>query len=284
MDRPIVSCEFLGQLGNQLFIIAATSSYAWDYNAIALFPGLHDPKNHISLHRDKLFFRMDSSSSPRPFMREFWEKYWFSPDKIPYCNEDLFLHGYFQSWIHFHHHRNKLLSLFAPHPTGVDYLYAKYGELLCSPNTVSIHVRTNCRRMHESLPFLGIEYIKNAMSVFPADSKFVVFSDRINWCKKHVSKLPGDFIFIEGNDEVEDLILMSMMKHHIIANSTFSWWSAYLNQNPNKKIVAPSITSIGASTEYLYFPEWIVIPVTIEPYPDDMCLYDAKSQSLDNND
>lgn len=284
MSNSVVSCHFIGQLGNQLFIIAATLSYAWDYGARAIFPGLHEERYRLSHNRDKLFFRLDASAPIGPFQKEFWQKYWFVPDRIPYYSENLFLYGYFQSWRHFHHHREKLLSVFAPHPDTVDYLQGKYGSLIRHPNTVAIHVRTNSKKTHEYTPFLGLNYIRSGMAEFPLDTKFVVFSDRINWCKRHLPSLRGDFTFIEGNDPVDDLILMSMMKSHIIANSTFSWWAAYLNQNPHQKIVAPSIVSIGAPTKDLYFPEWTVIPVTVEPYPSDMYAYDALSQSIDNND
>ncbi len=284
MEKPFVSCHFIGQLGNQLFIAAATLAYAWDYGARAIFPGLHEERYRLSYHRDRLFFRLDTSAPTRPFGKEYWQKYWFSPDRIPYCEEDLFLYGYFQSWKHFHHHREKLLSIFAPHPQMLEDLYRRYGDLIKHPCTVAVHVRTNSQKTHPFTPFLGLSYLRDSMEQFPGNAKFVVFSDRINWCKHHVPSLGKDCVFIEGTCPVEDLILMSMMKHTIMANSTFSWWGAYLNQNPGQKIVVPSIVSVGVPTDSLYFPEWTVIPAAIHPYPSDMCSYDKLSQSMDNND
>ncbi len=284
MNQSFVSPHFEGQLGNQLFIIAATLAYGWDYGKEPLFPQLNESRYRLSVHRDRLFFRLNTSLSQVSFQREFWEKIWYSPARIPPCSENLKLFGYFHSWKHFHHHREKLLPLFAPHPETLVSLESRYGELFRHSDTASIHVRTSMRKVHDKMPFLGIGYIKDAIRLFPQKTKFVVFSDRIEWCKRHLPKLEADFTFIEGNDEVDDLILMSKMKHQIIANSTYSWWGAYLNQHPEKKIIVPSITSFGAPTEHLYFPDWTILPIQVEPYPADMYDYDVYSQSIDNNE
>lgn len=284
MERSFVSCHFEGQLGNQLFTIAATLSYAWDYDAEPFFPELNESRYRLSLHRDRLFFRLNTSSLPRPHTKEFWEKIWYSAERISYTKEDLLLFGYFHSWKHFHHHREKLLKVFAPHPDHLEDLRKKYADLIDHPKSVAIHVRTSMRKVHNVMPFLGLGYVKDAIKLFGSDTKFVVFSDRIRWVKQHLSKESVDLVFIEGGDAVDDLILMSLMKHQVIANSTFSWWGAYLNENPNKKIIAPSIVSIGAPTENLYFPDWTVLPIRVEPYPEDMYSYDAISQSMDNNE
>ncbi len=102
---------------------------------------------------------------------------------------------------------------------------------------VSIHVR---RGDYVNNPFyvdlMETNYYKKAMSLFPED-KFLVFSDDIEWCKEQA--IFKGCIFSERNDEVTDLNRMASCKHNIIANSSFSWWAAWLNPNTEKKVVAP---------------------------------------------
>ena len=117
---------------------------------------------------------------------------------------------------------------------------------MSQPVTVSVHVRTylddygrlpNNQDLHQ---FVGKGYYERAISQFPHDAIFVVFSDHIEWCKEHFSSIPRIFIYIEAETYYHDLYLMSMCTHNIIANSSFSWWGAYLNRNPNKIVVAPN--------------------------------------------
>ena len=167
----------------------------------------------------------------------------------------------------------------------LEYIYAKYFDLLIHPKTVAIHVRTYNKEYHEStMRFVGLEYYEMAMNYFPKDTLFVVFSDRINWCKQYFSLFNKQMIFIEGNDQVEDFFLMSMLKNHIISNSCYSWWAAYLNRNTEKVIIAPQRT--GRShidiNENIYFSDWILIdPNLNEPYPSDIKDFDIQSTSVD---
>lgn len=289
--RPFVTCDLRGGLGNLLFGVAATLAYAWDNDATCLLPDLNRGDSNISYNRDRLFFRLSAANLPRPVINSYKEPIWHSSQKIPF-QPDLKIFGYFQSWKLFDHHRDKLLSRFAPSQSVLNRLQEKYGDLIANPNTVGVHVRTFNSQLHHSKlhPFLGLEYYKNAIDFFPPDTLFVVFSDRINWCKYHFSQLDKQFIFIEGNDAVEDLFLMSMMKHNIICNSSFSWWSAYLNQNPEKKVIAPKWWMHPDVYDFpsqqpndLLLPDWIMIPWNLQaPYPIDMCWYDT-TKSLDGN-
>lgn len=285
-QQPFVTCQFKGQIGNQLFIIAATLSHAWDTHGIPLFPGLNTEINRTSYNKERLFFRLDDSPLPRPVRHVYQEKTWFKWEKIP-AEADLMLDGYFQSWKYFHHNRDKILSVFAPSLLTLSYLNEKYKDLIGNPKTVALHIRTAGKYLHESKlqVFFGFKYYQRVMDLFPADTIFVVFSDRINWCKIHFPSLKKTFVFIEGNNGIEDLFLMSMMKHNIIANSSFSWWGAYLNQNFHKKVIVPSYwccDPIPTDTSDLFFPDWTVMSVQppFEPYPDDMYDY-GESQSCD---
>ncbi|MBC7981871.1 alpha-1,2-fucosyltransferase, partial [Candidatus Parcubacteria bacterium] len=109
-------------------------------------------------------------------------------------------------------------------------------------NSVSIHIRRGdyVNNNHHGSCDLGYYYkalhhIKSKIS----SPHFFIFSDDIQWAKDNMQI--GEATFVSNGDipEVEELILMSMCSHNIIANSTFSWWAAYLNQNLHKIVIAP---------------------------------------------
>jgi hypothetical protein len=86
---------------------------------------------------------------------------------------------------------------------------------------------------------LPMDYYEQAVKKFNKKSVFVVFSDDIEWCKKQeFFKTLGNVVFVKDMD-YNEMYLMSLCKHNIIANSSFSWWGAYLNMNRRKKVIAP---------------------------------------------
>lgn len=286
-ERPYVTCEIRSQLGNHLFEVATTLAYAWDNDVQPLFPGLDGVRNN----QKHIFFRLDTSQLPNPPKDSFAESHEYSAVKVPY-RPDQILRGWFQSWIHFDHHRDKIVKIFSPSETMERYLQDKYQHILRHPNTVGVHVRTFNREFHDSgrFPFVGLQYYEDAMSLFPEDALFVIFSDRINWCKHNLNVLAKNMIFIESYDHIEDLFLMSKLKHNIICNSSYSWWGAYLNINPDKIVITPhywlstrlyTFPLTGASN-YFYLPDWIRVEAYYDaPYPTDMKAYDTHSQSID---
>ena len=144
--------------------------------------------------------------------------------------------GYFQSELYFRHNRNKILNLFSPLSTDLEYIKSKYQPYLDNP-LISLHVRRgDYLKFPEVHPTCNIKYYKNALSEFPSKLKVLIFSDDVDWCKQNFS---GDrFIFIQEKDYIS-LHLMSLCTYNIIANSSFSWWGAWLNSSPNKVAIAP---------------------------------------------
>ncbi len=274
------------QLGNQFFCISTALAYAWDNHFIPVFPFLNESGGNRQYNRDHIFFRL-KATNPKPIQTFYYDMSW-SYKPIPIYKNDLCLVGPFNSWRYFDHHREQLKQLFAPSAEVETYLQNKYGDLLSQPNTVGVHVRTSDRKTHPHIPFPGLQYFEKAMEYFPHDSLFVVFSDRINWCKKKFPEcFPNKtFIFIDDN-HLHDLFLLSKMHNHIISNSTYSWWAAYLSPHTNHTVLVPDGwlgPSFNASVEDFYLPEWIRVPHDLfsEPYPEDMYWYDQKSKSLDN--
>ncbi len=287
-EVPFVSCRISGQLANNLNQISTTLAYAWDYDAEPFFPELDKTEWNISYNRDHFFFRLNHSAPPRS-IENFYDEYhngggWWDCNRVEF-QSDQYLIGDFFCWKHFHHHRERLLALFEPSEDVLTYIHKKYDYLLSHPKTVSIHVRTYNKEYHDSvMRFIGLEYYEKAMDLFPKDSLFVVFSDRINWCKKNFPTLGRQVVFIEENSHIEDFFLMSMMKNHIISNSCYSWWAAYVNNQPEKIVIAPKKTGrLQNELEgNLYFSDWILVePNLEEPYPLDMKDFDAYSTSVD---
>ena len=105
-------------------------------------------------------------------------------------------------------------------------------------NSISLHLRrTDYLTSNGYHPVQDISYFSNGIDIIGDYNKIYVFSDEIEWCKTNLN-FPR-MVFMEGYSNIEDLRLMSLCKHNIIANSSFSWWAAWLNENKDKKVIAP---------------------------------------------
>jgi hypothetical protein len=115
-------------------------------------------------------------------------------------------------------------------------------------NAVSIHVRradyVSNKKIEATFGLCSPEYYQSAIEYiakrFPSPH-FFIFSDDFGWASEHFKSLPYPTTCVNNSAEknYEDITLMSQCKHNIIANSTFSWWGAWLNKNPNKIVIAP---------------------------------------------
>lgn len=243
--RPFIKGELRNQLGNQMFEIAAAYSLALDNNAVAVFPDLVEMKQwKVEENYRYVFWRLNPTMPDRP--SEFVHSYHNVPYKPIQYQPNMTLSGLFHSEKYFAHHKKEIADLYAPHPSFVKYLYKKYSWLLKDINTVAVHVRAywpvypgGWEDGKGVLPFLGLDFFKKAILNFPADSLFVVFSNNMEWCKDNFKKIPRKFVYIEGQPPHLDLFMMSLCRHNIISNSSFSWWGAWLNKNPDKIVIAP---------------------------------------------
>jgi hypothetical protein len=133
---------------------------------------------------------------------------------------------------------------------------------------VAIHVRRGDYLLpqHNHFCRLDVDYYGKALEPYIAELEnyhFVIFSNDIEWCKDNL--IEGDMVtFIEPGNDCEDLILMSLCNHFIIANSSYSWWAAFKSKSPNKKVTCPTnyLNSFSAwahvNSNY-YPPTWINI-------------------------
>ena len=120
---------------------------------------------------------------------------------------------------------------------------------------VAIHVRRGdyLKPPHNSFhtDLTSTDYYEKAIKEFPNDD-FLVFSDDIEWCKSHLNG--SGFYYYEGHDEIDDLNLMMRCKGHIVANSTYSWWGAYLSSQ-NHVVCPPEEKCFKDGIIRMKFPE-----------------------------
>lgn len=230
-----------GRFGNQLFQIASTIGLALKNGHDFEFP-LWDYQ-HLFLHSLPL---ANYENKKYDILLEKTTKYSDYSDKIKE-NKNYDLIGYFQSYKYFDEYRKD-----------IEYYFTLKSEWIFNiENSVSIHVRrTDYLSLQHVHPVLDIDYYFKAIEVFPKDFNFYVFSDDIDWCKEN---FPSHFNFI-NNSIIKDFSYMKNCKHNIIANSSFSWWAAYLNSNKDKIIVAPKVYVLNEDNVDDRIPEgWIRI-------------------------
>lgn len=137
-------------------------------------------------------------------------------------------------------------------------------ELAKEKNSISLHVRRgDYLKNPQFLDICNAAYYRKAVEVInskASHARFFVFSDDIAWVKEHLS-LPEETTYIDWNakdSSWQDMCLMSHCRHNIIANSTFSWWGAWLNANPDKIVICPK--EYSRTQDFQIMPEeWIKI-------------------------
>ncbi len=126
-------------------------------------------------------------------------------------------------------------------------LYKQIEEKIKNNDSVALHIRRSdyltLKRISEIFGICSPKYYQRAIKKITKKVKnptFFIFSDDINWARENLKiKYPLTFVSNGSLEEYEELMLMTKCKHNIIANSTFSWWGAWLNSNPSKIIIAP---------------------------------------------
>lgn len=138
-------------------------------------------------------------------------------------------------------------------------------------NSVSLHIRRGDYLSPGISASIGIAYYNEAIKFISSkitNPVFFVFSDDIEWAKKNIHAAEREFIsWNKGNSSYIDMQLMSNCKHNIIANSSFSWWGAWLNNNTEKLVIAPRPWMPSHTTEKDIIPEkWIQLPAVFVNY------------------
>jgi hypothetical protein len=273
----------MGRLGNQMFQFASTLGIAHKLGLDARFPiencfrlqgsGPFDPKLGRNMlvkcdlldcfEIDPIYFIPEHHIS---FENVYNESIFGYNSESESIKDGTVLYGYFQTEKYFLDIREHILSQFKfkeefEKPASA-YMGLIKGE--GEQQIVSIHIRRGDYVMFpDHHPTCSKEYYQKSIEKIREhvpQCKFLVFSDDVDWCRNEFNG--EEFIICDLNSPYVELCLMSLCDHHIIANSSFSWWGSWLNRSNSKKTIAPSKwfgPAINKDVSDVYFSNTIII-------------------------
>jgi hypothetical protein len=249
--NPDVTCVLQGQLGNNLFQVAAMVAYAHKHGLSCAIPAGYEVPY---IYRFGL--PVTSEVSGRVLIEETQRAY--APIPYTWVGPRIAIKGYYQSYRFFEQYASLIRSIF---------------PLDIAPrDSVSIHVR---RGDYSHLPqnrTLSLYYYTLAVDMFLKKGlhSFEIFSDDLGWCQEWIPLCSSgaEFTFVDEKDPVLALGGMASCCGHILGNSTFSWWGAWLDPKySDHLVIAPEHTSYysagyttHADTCDLFPPEWVQLP------------------------
>ncbi len=292
----MIICNIQGGLGNQMFQYAMGRSLSLENNAEVKFcidsfsqyqshngfelqrvfgielpvASLDELKNVLNFGRSNPFLRRALTKDSLKAIRG--SKYKLDPESgynsalINSLGSDAYLHGYWQSEKYFSKYSDQIRKDFH-FANPLDGVNAALMAQIQAFNSVSIHVR---RGDYVSNPktftthgVCGIDYYQKAIQLMESqvnEPRFFVFTDDIKWAKQELLTRYPQMTIVDQNlglDCYKDMQLMSACSHHIIANSSFSWWGAWLNPSDAKLVIAPKHWFANGKEAYdLIPPHW----------------------------
>ena len=274
----------LGRLGNQMFEYAALRGIAKRHGYEYCIP----PSNRKGIENYSLHeaFKLNEEVHQGVIENINYAQepyYHYCEEMFEKCPDNVSLYGFFQSWKYFRNAQEEVRKDFTFHDSILNPCKEMIEELE-GQEPIMLHVRrgdpnltdprgfqwsyTKCGDQH---PVQSIEYYERALSRFPKEHPVIVFSDSMDWVKEQEFFSGKRFLLSEPQDKYADgsytpyadLCLMSLCSHAIIANSSMSWWGAWLQTNPDKMVFAPKMwfgpDYANKDTKDLYCPKWIVL-------------------------
>lgn len=255
----------LGQLGNQMFQYAATKGIATHLGYDFMIPK-HDQEHHdgigniLKIELDEPFTidckrgMIQGSDIQEPgfeFSQKFFDR----------CPDNKNLYGFFQTEKYFKHIEDDIRKDFTFKKKIQDECKEIVEEVF-DQDPIALHIRRgdfliNSGNHHN----LTLEWYEKALKKFDPDREVIIFSDDIFWASAQELFKPDRFIISDGNSSYHDLYLMTQCSDFIIANSTFSWWGAWLANTG--RVIAPSQwfgpNNSHLNTQDLYPRHWEII-------------------------
>lgn len=264
MPSQFVSCNLYGGLGNQLFQIFTTIAYSLKHQIQFLFeytPNL----GKRSTYWNSLLVGISEHvvpNIPETNILVNQGTHGFVQLPAPLHNQCITLNGYFQSYLFFDAYFETIMNMLA------------IERKMCNSTHVSLHFRRgDYKGLQECHPIMGIDYYVDALNyILSQDSEidcvqYYCEDEDLDDVERDVEILKTEFRGLHFMRHLEDadwkeMLSMSYCRHNIIANSSFSWWGAYLNQNPEKIVCYPATwfgPLIREKTDTMFPEKWIKI-------------------------
>ena len=245
-----------GHLGNQMFQYSSLLGIARKHSYEIMIPpresfGKNYPLkssiyNCFEIKSDYYGFQNVPTLKERFFQ--------FDVELFEKCSDNVDLNGFFQTEKYFKHIENEIRNIFSFRDEIKKECDVYSFE---TKNSISLHVRrTDYLGIQNVLPVCSIEYYSRALDILESKNKICfVFSDDLNWCRQQTLFQKDNIIFVD-KDVYVCLYLMTLCDYHILANSSLSWWGAWLSNS--KQVVTPKnwfANGIHNTTD-LYCKEW----------------------------
>jgi len=264
---------FNGGLGNQMFQYAFYLGLRKKHPlSLFLFDIEQAQGNHFGYELDKVF-QIDSLKQARGFRRlkrycPWLENHFctirqensleFNPQLLNSRYPLVRYEGFWQSEKYFLSVEPQVRKAFSFREDGINNQTKEMSSLAKTTNSISVHIRRgDYLQLSNSFGLCSLDYYEKAIAYIKehvSDPLFLFFSDDIEWVKEHLKCDNAHFVSWNlGEDSWQDLYLMSQCRHHIIANSSFSWWGAWLNPRREKIIIAPK-------RWFKFIPNYDVLP------------------------
>lgn len=270
--------QFKGGLGNQMFIYAFYCALKQKYpHALFLFDTYNSRHQHQGFELMRIFpiqnkfnilifkvYQFVFRNYRNTFKSVCQSNYCtYNPSYLEINARNILFDGFWQSYMYFNDISTLIKHRFVFKESLINERTKLILDEILSRNSISVHIRRGDYLdfkvdMGERMNYYdeAINYIKQKIK----NPFFIFFSDDPQWVTKHFSINKGLVVnWNKGRDCWQDMFLMSKCKHNIIANSTFSWWGAWLNNNPNKIVITPKVWFDGNKENSICPTNWIRI-------------------------
>ena len=233
-----------GRLGNQMFQYASTKGISKKHGYEFTIPpkaqfGKIDPKvlnEQCDIY--DVFDLTHNIFSITNYEKLVEKPLNFDEELFNTCEDNVDLEGYFQSEKYFKHVENDIRKDFTFREDLKESCLKFLDNFSLTSEVISLHIRRGDYVTFPSHhPICSIDYYIESLKLFSEDLPVIIFTDDTNWCNRQNIFNEERFFISENNDPGFDLCLMSLCNYHIIANSSFSWWGAWLANSKN--VVAP---------------------------------------------